>query len=151
MSTIVLPQGFSYVVASLLSIVLALCFQFMVVTSLRRASGIKYPQLYAEQAQVDKSKDVLRYNCAQRAHANSLELIPIVLITTIVTGLKYPKFAAIACGLWSVSRVPYTLGYATGDPSKRNSVIGRLAIPICLVLIGTSIWTVAGLVIQAGI
>lgn len=34
--------------------------------------------------------------------------------------LKYPIPAAACCGLWSFSRILYTLGYATGEPAKRR-------------------------------
>jgi len=51
---------------------------------------------------------------------------------TSITAIKYPVHAAVACGLWSFSRILYTIGYITGEPKKRTrghvgylSVIGE--------------------------
>ena len=41
-----------------------------------------------------------------------------IACSTFIVGLKYPIFAASACGLWTFSRIFYTLGYTTGNPSK---------------------------------
>jgi glutathione S-transferase len=38
------------------------------VSSARKASGIKYPQMYASKEEQDKSKEALKFNCVQRAH-----------------------------------------------------------------------------------
>ncbi|KAF9460122.1 hypothetical protein BDZ94DRAFT_947507 [Collybia nuda] len=121
MSTIVLPQGFEYVGAALLSTVFVLAGQNITVSRHRKRAGILYPQLYAEQAQVENSRDALLFNCAQRAHQNTLENIPIIYVTTLLAGLKFPVFAASACGLWSLARITYTRGYITGDPAKVGS------------------------------
>lgn len=69
-------------------------------------------------------------------HQNTLENLPIIVIMwalisycvvmtlipstprTLISGLKYPILAASACALWSLTRIPYTLGYITGDPKK---------------------------------
>ncbi|GLB38872.1 putative MAPEG family protein [Lyophyllum shimeji] len=112
MSTVVtVPQGSHYT---------------FTVSRWRRRAGIKYPQLYADKAEVAASKDAMIFNCAQRAHQNTLETIPIIYVSTLVTGLKYPMFAASACGIWSLSRIAYTRGYITGDPAKRLNY-GHLA------------------------
>ena len=36
----------------------------------------------------------------------------------MIAGTKVPILAASAVGLWSVGRIAYTRGYATGDPKK---------------------------------
>ena len=41
-----------------------------------------------------------------------------ILASTLITGVKYPKVAASLCGVWSVCRVLYTIGYSTGIPKK---------------------------------
>lgn len=107
----------------------------------RKAAGIKYPQgsqpshpfavesdgflAYAEQKEVEASADALKFNCAQRAHQNTLESIPIIYATyasticcptvpsnlglrTLVAALTFPKIAAAACTSWSVARAFYT-------------------------------------------
>lgn len=37
-----------------------------------------------------------------------------------MTAIKYPVPAAAALGVYQLSRIVYTLGYATGEPAKRG-------------------------------
>jgi len=37
---------------------------------------------------------------------------------TVVLGLKHPAVAASALGAWVLSRIAYTVGYASGIPAK---------------------------------
>jgi len=71
----------------------------------------------------------------QRAHQNTLENVPIIVLTTLISAFRYPIPAAAACGLWSVSRIMYTLRYGSGDPKKRALPV-RLSF---LIQIGLSI------------
>ncbi|KAG6877883.1 hypothetical protein C0993_002884 [Termitomyces sp. T159_Od127] len=120
-TTFTLPDGVEYVAASLLSTVFVLVGHNINVGKWRKRSGIKYPQLYAEKAEVEASRNAPIFNCAQRAHANTLENIPVLYVTTLITAVKYPIVAATACGVWSLSRVFYTRGYLSGDPSRAAS------------------------------
>ncbi|KAJ4490286.1 membrane transport protein-domain-containing protein [Lentinula aciculospora] len=79
-STITVPYGLPYVGAALLSSVLLVSVQIITVSRRRKASGIRPPQLYAENAEVAKSVHALRLNCAQRAHLNTLEYLPILYL-----------------------------------------------------------------------
>ncbi|KAJ7216529.1 hypothetical protein GGX14DRAFT_358585, partial [Mycena pura] len=109
----------SYVAASVLSTAWLLVFQFILVGRYRGPSGIPYPRLYAEKAEMEADPKAYVFNCVQReALGQTLENLPILLSTTLITSLKYPIFAASALGLWSLARVGYTLGYATGNPNK---------------------------------
>jgi len=86
--------------------------------------------MYADKADAEARPEANRFNCAQRAHQNTLENIPTVWATTLVVGLKMPVLAASLCGLWSLSRVSYTFGYISGDPQKRVTplyAVGSLA------------------------
>lgn len=142
----VLPQGFGYVGAGLLSTVVLLVGQSITVGRYRKRAGIKYPQLYAEQAQVEASNDALLFNCAQRTHQNALENIPIVYVLTFLTSIKYPIIAGSFCGFWSLSRASYTRGYLTGDPSKRGTLLYRLGAYSMLGLLGCSVYVVGDLI-----
>ncbi|KAF9015583.1 hypothetical protein BDQ17DRAFT_55087 [Cyathus striatus] len=127
MPTIILPEGYSYVCAALLSTVFVLFGQGTVVSRYRKRSGIEYPQMYAERSQANTSKDAHIFNCAQRAHQNTLENIPLIYLTTIITGFEFPIFAALTCASWCIARISYTRGYITGDPSERATTLYKLS------------------------
>ncbi|KXN90850.1 Microsomal glutathione S-transferase 3, partial [Leucoagaricus sp. SymC.cos] len=110
--------SYHYVVASLSLPALICWWQVMVVLKWRRRAKVVYPQLYADKAQVDANKDAHIFNCAQRAHQNTLEGLPLIVLSTAITGLEYPLIAAGICTFWSLARIPYTLGYITGDPER---------------------------------
>ncbi|KAJ8586543.1 membrane-associated proteins in eicosanoid and glutathione metabolism, partial [Rhizopogon salebrosus TDB-379] len=95
-------------------------WQTFLVGRYRKRSGISYPQMYAEKAEVEGSEAALRFNCMQRAHQNTLESIPLVFISTVVAGLKYPVLAAAMCGAYSFARIIYTIGYKSGQPKRRT-------------------------------
>ncbi|KAF8560179.1 membrane-associated proteins in eicosanoid and glutathione metabolism [Imleria badia] len=116
---IILPNGFGYVPASLLSLGWVLAWQTFLVGGARKRAGITYPQLYAEQVQVKASPAAMQFNCTQRAHQNTLEVTPIVTLSTLVFGLKCPHAAAMMCGSFVLGRIIYTLGYKTGNPANR--------------------------------
>ncbi|KAH6916931.1 hypothetical protein BKA70DRAFT_1250954 [Coprinopsis sp. MPI-PUGE-AT-0042] len=117
--TVTVPEGFQYVGAALTSTLYVLFLQYRLVNKTRAKAGIEYPQMYADRQQQAESKDAVIFNCAQRAHGNTTENLPLVYISTVLTGLFYPKVAAINCALWSLGRIAYTYGYVTGDPKKR--------------------------------
>jgi len=147
-STIIVPKGVGYTSAAILSTAIVLLWQTSVVGKTRKRAEIKYPQAYAEKAEAAASKEAFIFNCAQRAHQNTLETIPIVLIMTLITAVKYPVPAAAACGLWSFSRIIYTLGYTTGEPKKRSR--GNVGYIGLIGLLGGATYTVFDL-LMAGI
>ncbi|KAF7342013.1 hypothetical protein MVEN_01788500 [Mycena venus] len=149
MSTITVPQGTSYVAGSLLSTVFLLTYQTILVSKHRKLAKIEYPRLYAEKAEMDASPAAIKFNCVQRAHANTLENIPQVYMMTILLAAKQPVVAASALGLWVVSRVVYTRGYSTGNPSNRYNAFGRLTyMPSILTLLFGSIYSVYSLIVE---
>ncbi|VDB87923.1 unnamed protein product [Peniophora sp. CBMAI 1063] len=118
-TSIFIPQGFSYVAASLISVPLVLQWQAIYVSMARKAAKVEYPRAYAEKAEQEASPAAKVFNCRQRAHANTLENVPGAIVLTLLAGLGYPVFAASALGFWSFTRIIYTIGYGTGDPAKR--------------------------------
>jgi glutathione S-transferase len=95
-----------------------------------------------EEAEKDPKKNV--FNCVQRAHQNSLEVLPLFSTLLLVGGLKYPEISAGAGLLFLLGRMVYASGYSTGIPSKRNrGAFGYLGL---LTLLGTSVMTVYNLV-----
>ncbi|CAE6387917.1 Microsomal glutathione S-transferase 3 OS=Homo sapiens GN=MGST3 PE=1 SV=1 [Rhizoctonia solani AG-1 IB] len=129
-TTITIPENYGYVALAAISTGFLTSFQTLLVSSARKKSGIQYPQLYAEKEEATKSIEAFKFNCAQRAHQNTLEWLPHVLFFTTFLGLRRPILAASLGGLWTASRILYTLGYASGDPKKRNTrggVFGTVA------------------------
>ncbi|KAI0347713.1 membrane-associated proteins in eicosanoid and glutathione metabolism [Trametopsis cervina] len=117
---ITLPQEYAYTFAGVLPIFYVLLWQITQVGKARKAAGIKYPQLYAEKDEADSSRSAKIFNCLQRSHQNTLENLPTALFSTLIAGLRYPRFAGALCGTWAICRVFYTIGYGTGDPNARN-------------------------------
>ncbi|THU93613.1 MAPEG-domain-containing protein, partial [Dendrothele bispora CBS 962.96] len=133
--TFTLPKEFVYVGAAVVSTVYLLGWQTIVVERARKKADVKYPQLYAEKEEAEKSSEKMKFNCAQRAHQNTLEQLPTLYVTTLVVGTKYPVVAASALGTWVLARVLYTRGYATGNPEKRvlGAALGSLmSLPLTL-------------------
>ncbi|KAH9835864.1 membrane-associated proteins in eicosanoid and glutathione metabolism [Rhodofomes roseus] len=147
MSAITIPKDVAYPAAALVSTFWLTVFQTINVGRARRRAKIPYPQLYAEKAEAAASKDAVIFNCAQRAHQNTLEYLPTIITGTLITSLRHPILAAALCSAWVASRFLYTIGYSTGDPAKRNNffsgVIGSLG---WFAIVGTSTWTVIELI-----
>mmetsp|Transcript_10886 Transcript_10886/g.30832 ORF Transcript_10886/g.30832 Transcript_10886/m.30832 type:complete len:213 (-) Transcript_10886:129-767(-) len=105
----------------------------------RKKYNVAYPALYAE----GSSKSSLAFNCVQRGHQNSLEGYAGFLILLLVAGLKYPLTAAISGVVYSLGKVVYFHGYATGDPMKRLrgsfSYFGLLTLLGCVIRLGFSL------------
>ncbi|KAK9814815.1 hypothetical protein WJX72_011943 [[Myrmecia] bisecta] len=81
----------------------------------RRRYKVKFPNLYANKSHPDAHA----FNCVQRGHQNTLEIMPSFLVLLVVAGYKFPVTAAIAGFLYCLGRIVYFKGYATGDPEKR--------------------------------
>jgi len=141
MPSIVLPEGYAFAGAAIIATFWLNLWQTVRVGRARTKAGIAYPQLYAEASQAAASPASMKFNCVQRAHQNTLEVVPMVLVSTAIVATQYPILAASLCGAWTVFRALYTIGYSTGDPSKRNllgsSMFGSIS-AIGLLLAGTT-------------
>ncbi|KAG8931957.1 hypothetical protein FRC02_001837 [Tulasnella sp. 418] len=122
-----LPQQYGLVALSTASYFWLSFWQSVNVGKHRRRANIPYPLAYADKAQQDASKEAFQFNCAQRAHANTLETLPMIIIMTLFTGLSYPVFAASTGFAWTIARVLFTLSYTIAGPGKRNSWGGAFA------------------------
>ncbi|KZO98072.1 membrane-associated proteins in eicosanoid and glutathione metabolism [Calocera viscosa TUFC12733] len=125
-----LPEQYPWVIATATSAVFLNIYQYSNVEHARRAAGVKYPQLYAEKAEMDNNALALKFNCAQRAHQNTLESVPYVLLmhVSFVGGLKYPVTTTGLLGTWILARVGYTYQYSQGDPTKRGGPLTGIAL-----------------------
>ncbi len=73
---------------------------------------------------------------------NTLELLPFFLPNLLLAGLRHPCYAGIFGAVFIVGRVVYSLGYYTGDPSKRvpgalMSMMGAL-LPLTALTVSTA-------------
>ncbi|KAI6106702.1 hypothetical protein EV401DRAFT_2007703, partial [Pisolithus croceorrhizus] len=80
------------------------------------------------------------------AHQGTLEQMPSIIVITLISALRHPNLAAIACGAWTVSRVLYTIGYTSEAPEKRNTYGGLLDLLSFLTLLLSSTYTASQLV-----
>jgi len=126
--TIQIPEQYPLVIAVATSTIFLNIYQYTNVNRHRKASGIKYPQLYAEKAEVEKSPLAQQFNCAQRAHQNTLENLPYALLMAFVGGLKFPVASSVILGAWILGRIRYTYTYSKGDPQKRNGRFSTLCL-----------------------
>ncbi|KAH9818680.1 hypothetical protein DFH28DRAFT_888036 [Melampsora americana] len=113
------PVDYGYVALTAASTGFLGLFQTIAVSKARKAAQIPYPAPYATNEEAKVNPAAMKFNCAQRAHANTLESLPFFLFSLLFTGLRYPRFAAGCGATWVIGRLFYTIGYATGDPSKR--------------------------------
>ncbi|KAF9527740.1 hypothetical protein CPB83DRAFT_855545 [Crepidotus variabilis] len=124
--TYTLPEGLPWLGGAFVSSAWLLLYQSINVSNHRKAAGISYPRAYADKEEQDKSLAALKFNCAQRAHMNTLETLPVIWVFTLVTAAKYPHLAASALFTFVIGRIFYTRGYSTGDPTKRSGSFSRL-------------------------
>ncbi|KAK4113786.1 membrane-associated proteins in eicosanoid and glutathione metabolism [Canariomyces notabilis] len=126
---ITLPDEYGYVLAVATSTFFINTLHAVLTSNRRRSSGIKYPVAYATNEVAEKDPKAYAFNCAQRAHANFTENLTPFLGAMLVSGLRYPIYAAGVGAAWSAARVMYALGYTSSKgPQGRTlwSAIGFL-------------------------
>ena len=115
-----LSPSFAYCIGATGLMGLANMYGAFTVVSARKKYGVKYPKMYAD----GNSKDAEAFNCAQRAHQNTLEGLPITAINMLACGTVYPLTSAALGAVWSVGRIFYIHGYSTKGPEGR--MVGAL-------------------------
>ncbi|KAL2136778.1 hypothetical protein VTI74DRAFT_1430 [Chaetomium olivicolor] len=118
---ITLPQEYGYVLAAATSTFFVNTFHSFLTSSHRKAANVKYPTTYVSTEQAEKDPKAYAFNCAQRAHANFTESLTPFLGALLVSGLKYPVYAAALGAVWSISRIVYALGYTKNGPQGRTA------------------------------
>ncbi|KAL7412974.1 hypothetical protein BDY24DRAFT_340921, partial [Mrakia frigida] len=94
-------------------------YQTHTVSQARKVAKIKYPQFYAEKAQMDANPDAVRFNSLQRAHGNTLESMPQLLFGATFSGVRFPITTGALLAIWVLGRFLFTIGYASGGAEKR--------------------------------
>ncbi|CAA6664305.1 unnamed protein product [Spirodela intermedia] len=121
MAAAALPREFGYVAVVVVLYSLLNFWMAAQVIRARKRYKVSYPALYALESE---NKDAMLFNCIQRGHQNSLELMPLFFVTLLLGGIQHPVLAAALGALYTVSRFFYFRGYSTGIPENRNKLGG---------------------------
>ncbi|KDO57301.1 hypothetical protein CISIN_1g045836mg [Citrus sinensis] len=133
-----LPTEYGYVALVLVFYCFLNFWMGFQVGAARKKYKVPYPTLYAVESE---NKEAKLFNCVQRGHQNSLELMPVFFMLMIVGGLKHPCVCAVLGSLFTVTRFFYFKGYATGDPQKRLTIgkygfLALLGLMVCTISFG---------------
>ncbi|KAI9808398.1 MAG: hypothetical protein M1826_004174 [Phylliscum demangeonii] len=118
---IALPTDIGYVALTAMSSIALTGWMTLWVGSYRRLAKLPYPAAYASMEAAKTDAKLHTFNCAQRAHANTLEAYPGFLVSLVLGGLQFPKVAAALGMAWIVSRVMYANGYTSGKPGDEGA------------------------------
>ncbi|KAM5558170.1 hypothetical protein ABKV19_020081 [Rosa sericea] len=136
-----LPKDYGYVV--LVAVLYSFLNFFMAfqVGKARKKYKVFYPTMYASESD---NKDAKVFNCVQRGHQNSLELMPLFFVFLLLGGLRHPCISTGLGLLYTVSRYFYFKGYSTGDPQKRISIgkygfLALMGLIVCTISFGVSL------------
>ena len=116
MPTLEISTSIGYAAAVVVGSQMASWFGAVKVMQARKQYGISYPTLYS----TGKSAEDTMFNCAQRAHQNTLESLPIVNFMTLTSALVYPRAAALFGFTWVLGRFLYIQGYSANGPDGRK-------------------------------
>jgi len=128
-----LPQNYGYVFGAFGFSFFMNTFLTVQVINARKLYNVTYPLLYAPESHEKAEK----FNSVQRAHQNTLETYSLVMVGMFACGLKHPITSAVCGMIYSVGRIIYGYGYATGGPNGRmvGGIIAHLGdIPLLLVI-----------------
>ncbi|KAF0910221.1 hypothetical protein E2562_001417 [Oryza meyeriana var. granulata] len=119
--SIELTKEYGYVVLALVAYAFLNFWMSMQVGKARRKYKVFYPTMYAIESE---NKDAKLFNCVQRGHQNSIEMMPLFFATLLVGGLQHPVIAAALGVFYAVARFFYFKGYSTGNPENRLKIGG---------------------------
>jgi len=142
-----LPREYGFVALAAVSYVALTQWQSILVGRYRQKAKVAYPQAYAEKAEAEANPAAQVFNCAQRAHMQTLETMPSIMFLTLFVGLKYPLLASISGAVWTFSRILFTNGYTTGVPSKRGFG-ARLGYVPSIALLGGGTWSAVDMILS---
>ncbi|CAI0411153.1 unnamed protein product [Linum tenue] len=114
-----LPKEYGYVALTLVGYCILNIWMSIQVVKARKKYNVPYPTLYAVESE---NKQASLFNCVQRGHQNSLEMMPVFFMLMVLGGLRHPCIAAALGAFFIFTRYFYFSGYATGDPKKRLTI-----------------------------
>ncbi|CAI9758108.1 unnamed protein product [Fraxinus pennsylvanica] len=135
-----LPKEYGYVAIVLVLYCFLNFWMAAQVGAARKKYKVLYPTMYATEAE---NKDANLFNCVQRGHQNSLEMMPMFFTLMILGGIKHPLICASLGVVYSIARFFYFKGYSTGDPKKRFTIgkysfLALLGLMICTISFGVN-------------
>ncbi|KAL3845058.1 hypothetical protein ACJIZ3_002461 [Penstemon smallii] len=138
-----LPKEFGYVVFVLVFYCFLNLWMGFQVAKARKKYNVPYPTMYAIESE---NKQAKLFNCVQRGHQNSLEMMPMFFLLSVLGGIRHPLVAASLGVLFCITRYFYFKGYSTGDPSNRLSIgkygfVAILGLMICSISCGVHMLT----------
>ncbi|ONK75306.1 uncharacterized protein A4U43_C03F15480 [Asparagus officinalis] len=121
MVAIEVPKEYGYVIFVLIFYAFFDFWMGSQVLKARRKYKVFHPTVHAIESE---NKDAKLFNCVQRGHQNSQEMMPIFFALLLVGGLQYPTMCA-GFGLdYIMGRFFYFKGYSTGAPENRFKICG---------------------------
>jgi len=136
----IIPKEYGYVALVLVFYTFFNFWMAFQVGQARQKYKVFYPTLYALESE---NKDAKLFNCVQRGHQNSLEMLPIFFMLMILGGLKHPVIAASLGAFYIIGRYFYFTGYASGDPKNRLNLgkygfLAMFGLIICTISFGVN-------------
>ncbi|CAN4083703.1 unnamed protein product [Withania somnifera] len=135
-----LPKEYGYVILTLVFYCFLNFWMSFQVGKARKKYKVPYPTLYAIESE---NKDAKLFNCVQRGHQNSLEMMPMFFMLMIIGGIRHPLICASLGAIYIVSRYFYFTGYSTGDPQNRLALgkynfLAIMGLMICSISCGVN-------------
>ncbi|KAL5721928.1 glutathione transferase [Ranunculus cassubicifolius] len=130
-----LPKEYGYVILVFVLYFFLNIWMGFRVGAARKKYNVPYPTLYALESE---NHEAMLFNCVQRGHQNTMEMMPMFLFALGVGGLPHPLIAAPIGLLYVIGRAVYFVGYSTGEP-KNRLYGGSLSLVCLLGLIACSI------------
>ncbi|KAK8517746.1 hypothetical protein V6N13_127903 [Hibiscus sabdariffa] len=139
---VILGKEFGYVVMVVVLYCILNMWMAFQVGKARKRYKVFYPTLYALESD---NKDAKLFNCVQRGHQNSLEMMPMFFVLLVLGGMGHACVSAALGLVYVISRYFYFTGYATGDPNNRLRLgrfgfVALFGLMICTVSFGINLF-----------
>lgn len=108
----------------------------------RAKYNVPWPTLYATKSGKDENKFADEFNCYQRAHQQSLELLPAFLVSFFIAQQVAPNTAVHAGLVFAVGRLIYGFLYSTFGAAARHPGTLLTVMPL---------WVLTGLAIKVAV
>jgi len=138
-----IPDGYGLVLLSAMTTSVMTIVHMEYTATMRKGAKVPYPNPYATANDAATSPEKYRFNCAQKAHAQFNEHHPTMLLSLLISGLRYPEAAAYMGFAWTAGRLAYLLGYArkNAPADGKGRLIGIWWNVPHLGLLGTAFYT----------